>query len=523
MRLPSQTVPTRHLSAVLVAMLRVGCAALFVSVGGCGGGAGNAPSSNSVAMPAPDPGSTQLPPAAEPLVVGTALSIDSGATGNPVSLRVARSASGDGFAAWQADDGSRHNLWANRYSAATGVWGSPINIEASSADIDEFDITIDASGNAVVAWHEVPNNPQLESGVVMSARFDTGAGAWAQPVPLNTNAREPRVASDATGAVLAVYVAGAGVVRGRFFDAASGIWAPEAAIEQNFGTNGFGSSFGPAALLDGSGNALVTFNNGEHTFDLIASNYFSRSTGDWAFKLALDQCDILGVVPGSLVDGGNDHLGLAASSGGDFLLAWQHFFLGPPGGGPGGSELRIARFTSSTRIWSEAQTLVPGSAGQNVQFRRNGIGSDAAGNALLIWTETVPMRTALKAIRLDKAGVASSAVQVIDSAVGGSIAQPFRGADLRVDPLGNAIAIWQQFEGTFPNDGSRSNIAMNRFDGATGTWASAVFAEAEPGNAISPSASVPVASQALLGWIQSEGGANRVKAMLQPLTNMQGQ
>ena len=29
--------------------------------------------------------------------------------------------------------------------------------------------------------------------------------------------------------------------------------------------------------------------------------------------------------------------------------------------------------------------------------------------------------------------------------------------------------------------------------------------------------------QALLGWIQAEGGANRVKALLQPLTNTPGQ
>ena len=42
----------------------------------------------------------------------------------------------------------------------------------------------------------------------MSARFDSGAGAWAASAPLSTDGREPRVASDAAGAVLVVYVAG---------------------------------------------------------------------------------------------------------------------------------------------------------------------------------------------------------------------------------------------------------------------------------------------------------------------------
>ncbi len=111
-----------------------------------------------------------------------------------------------------------------------------------------------------------------------------------------------------------------------------------------------------------------------------------------------------------------------------------------------------------------------------------------------------------------------SAVQVIDSVVGGGAAR----ADLGIDPQGHAIAIWQQFEGGRADDGSRSNIAINRFDGATGAWASAVLAETQPDNAISPRASAS-GGQALLGWIQSEGGANRVKALLQPLTNTPGQ
>jgi hypothetical protein len=90
------------------------------------------------------------------------------------------------------------------------------------------------------------------------------------------------------------------------------------------------------------------------------------------------------------------------------------------------------------------------------------------------------------------------------------------------DPHGNAIAIWRQFEGGRPDDGSRSNIAINRFDRATGAWSSAVFAETQPGNAISPGASAN-AGQALLGWSQAEGAVNRVKALLQPVTSTRSQ
>jgi hypothetical protein len=522
----SQRIPTRLIWSAPAAMLRAGCVALFVCVSGCGGGDDGAPPPNAVPTPAlspapnptppapmPAPGSTQPPPAAEPLVVGTALSIDSGARGNPVNLRVARSANGDGFAVWQADDGTRHNLWANRYSAATAAWGSPINIEASSADVDDFDLTVDASGNATVAWHEVSTSPivGLEQGVVMSARFDAGAGAWAMPVPLASNARQPRVASDATGAVLAVYVdrPNTTVIKGRFFDPVSGTWQPEAAIEQN--TFGTGFSSGPVALLDGSGNALVAFKNGRTGPSILASNYFSRNTGGWG-QLPPDTTDILGAVPGSLTFGPNGSIQLAASTEGNFLLAWH---TAASFDDPENREIRIAHFTTSTRTWSTAQTLVPGSTQKSVQLQR--IGSDAGGNALVLWTESDGMRTVLKAVRLDHAGAACSAVQVIDSAVGGGAAR----ADLAVDPQGNAIAIWQTFEGGRPDDCSRSNIAINRFDGATGTWASAVLAETQSSNAISPRASAN-GGRALLGWIQEEGGANRVKALLQPLADTPG-
>ena len=461
--------------------------ACTVALVSCGGGQSGpaAPIENAgPTLPAPTPAPAQL-------VVGTALSIDNGASGNPVSLRVARSANGDGFAVWQADDGTRRNLWANRYDAATAAWGNPINIEANTDDIGEFDLTVDANGNATVAWSGAM--------ALTSTRFDAGAGAWAAPIVLGGRGG-PRLASDATGAVL-VY----GNLYGRFFDPVSGTWQPEVLIGQS--TESTGISFGGSALLDGSGNALFAFHNAREGVGGLASNYFSRSTGSWGQLPPDSEGESIGEVPGSFLQGFNDNVQLAASAGGDFLMAWQ----ANVGDSDRVAEIRIAHFTSRTRMWSTRQTVVPGSAQKNVQFQR--IGSDARGNAFLLWTENDDMRTALKAVRLDPSGATCSAVQVIDRAVGGGAAR----ADLGVDPLGNAIAIWQQFEGGRADDGSRSNIAINRFDRITANWGSAVLAETQPGDAFSPRASA-TGGQALLGWIQAEGGVNRVKALLQPLT-----
>ena len=79
---------------------------------------------------------------------------------------------------------------------------------------------------------------------------------------------------------------------------------------------------------------------------------------------------------------------LATTAGGNFLAAWEVTFDAVPET----FEIRIARFTSSTRTWTAAQTLVPTNAQNDVRFQR--LGSDANGNALLLWTESDGMRTA---------------------------------------------------------------------------------------------------------------------------------
>jgi hypothetical protein len=188
-------------------------------------------------------------------------------------------------------------------------------------------------------------------------------------------------------------------------------------------------------VLDGSGNALVVYQGASGGQQVLASSYFSRSTGWDELPPNWPHEGFLYPVPGSIVYGSIQKVQLATTAGGSFLTAWDVSFSQENEVAP--FDILIARFTSSTRTWSTAQTLVPGNVQNEVRFQR--LGSDANGNALLLWTESDGMRTALKVVRLDQAGTACEAAQVIDSAVGGGAGR----ADLGVDPQGNAIAIWQ--------------------------------------------------------------------------------
>lgn len=466
--------------------VRASCAALLAGLGACGGGGDDYPA----------PGST---PVLGPRGAAVTLTIDSAEGGNPVGLNVALSANGDGFLVWRANDGTRHNLWASRYRAATGSWGTPVPIEETGDDIDpDFFLAVDASGHATVVW-------RAPTGQVSSARFDAGAGAWGPQQRLGDGPRAFSVSGDAAGVVHVVGINGGGLV----FDPVRGTWQPTGGVVKT--VTGTGYSYGELVAMDAGGNALALFHYARTGVVWLGSNYFTGGAGSWdELPPDAEEGTVIGRVPGSVVfsDGGIRNLQATHAGGGSFLAAWQVWDSGydTPG------EIRVAGYDSPVRTWSMARTVVPGGAEEGLSFQR--LGSNG-GNSLLLWTQNDGTRTALRALRLDDDGIACDDVRTIDAVVGGGAAR----ADLAIDPQGDAIAVWEQFEGGRADDGSRSNIAISRFDAATGKWLSAGLAETEPGSATSPRASAN-GGNALLGWIQSEGGVNQVKAFVQPLSQL---
>ena len=97
------------LTGFVVRPRRVLLSACAVALVSCGGGQSEpvAPvdSVGPTPAPMPAPGPTLPTPAPAQLVVGTAQSISVARAALPSSLRVVRSANGDGFAVWRADDG----------------------------------------------------------------------------------------------------------------------------------------------------------------------------------------------------------------------------------------------------------------------------------------------------------------------------------------------------------------------------------------------------------------------------------
>jgi hypothetical protein len=85
---------------------------------------------------------------------GAAALIETNDAGDAANPQVAVDANGNAAAVWQQSDGSRTNIWANRYAAASG-WGAAALIETDdTGDAANPQVAVDASGNAVAVWQQ---------------------------------------------------------------------------------------------------------------------------------------------------------------------------------------------------------------------------------------------------------------------------------------------------------------------------------------------------------------------------------
>ncbi len=123
--------------------------------------------------------------------------------------QVAFDANGNAFAVWQQYDGSFESIYANRYDAGTGSWEGAVLIEAGANHAQYPQVAFDASGNAFAVW--VQHDGTFSS--IYANRYDALSGSWgtAELIDAGANtAQYPQVAVDAGGNAFAVWQQGDG-------------------------------------------------------------------------------------------------------------------------------------------------------------------------------------------------------------------------------------------------------------------------------------------------------------------------
>ncbi len=337
--------------------------------------------------------------------------------GFAMAPQIAIGANGDGLAVWQQSDGTRDNIWANRYTAASNSWGSATLLETDNTDhARDPQVVIDANGNGLAVWKQNVGTPR----VIWGNRYTAATGTWAATAALvDVSTRvgsvsTPHLAIAANGNALAVWSMGGEALANRYTvgtgwgtvevigngdgaeiagDAATGnavavftlsgnLWSNRYTTATGWGTatqvrfNGVSVGISQVAL-DATGNALAVWVEAGR----IWSNRYTAGSG-WGPFSAIIQTDISG---GSTALAQKPRLAMDPS--GNALAVWVQ----SDGSSDATLDIWANRYTAATNTWGTTTSLgqvrinTPGADGFNAGAPQ--IAFDGNGNAMAVWTQ----------------------------------------------------------------------------------------------------------------------------------------
>jgi hypothetical protein len=115
--------------------------------------------------------------------------------------QIAMGPNGDAMVVWRQFD----NIWANRFSAASNTWGNAVLIETEAGAAANPQIAIDASGNAQAVWSQSDGTRSN----IWANRFSAASNTWDSAVLIETNnagaAAAPQVVIDGNDNAFAVW------------------------------------------------------------------------------------------------------------------------------------------------------------------------------------------------------------------------------------------------------------------------------------------------------------------------------
>lgn len=293
---------------------------------------------------------------------GTAELVETTDNGSVWSVRVAMGADGRAFVVWEQQDGTRWDVWTNRYEVGSG-WATAVLLEADdTGDAQSPSVAVDGAGNAIAAWQQ-SDGTRVN---IVANRYVQGTG-WTGAQPVDTTdlgTFAPDVAMDASGNALAVWTQSDGMrysIWANRYVAGTG-WSGAVRLEaaSELGTRT------PRVAVNASGNAVVAWQDRPDQVDIRACLY-SSATG-WGTPVALET-DNTGDAVGASV---------AIDGAGNALVVWQQRI------NPGYNSAWANKYVVGTG-WGGAEVIETGDAGHAYA---PSLAMDAAGNAIAVWSQS---------------------------------------------------------------------------------------------------------------------------------------
>ena len=397
-------------------------------------------------------------------------------TGFPCFPQVAFDRNGDAIAVWYQTDGTRFNIWANRYTAGTG-WGTAGLIETDNTEDAVYpQIAFDTIGNAIAVWYQSDGTRYN----IWSNRYTAGTG-WGTAGLIETdnagNANQPQIAFDRNGNAIAVWYQTDGT---RY-----NIWANRYTAGTGWGTAGLietdnaGNAAYPRIAIDPNGNAIAVWNQYDGTRWNIWANRYAAGTG-WG-TAGLIETDNAGdaYYPKIAFDSNGNAIAVWNQSDGTRYNIWANRYVAGTG-------------------WGTAGLIEINNAGDSFESQ---IAFDSKGNAIAVWRKNDGTRYNIWSNRY-VAGTGWGTAGLIEINNAGNALYP----QIAFDANGNAVAVWQQY------DGMRDNIWANRYTAGTGWGRGELIEYDSTGNATNPQIAFDPNGNAIAVWHQFDGTRDHIWA-----------
>jgi hypothetical protein len=365
---------------------------------------------------------------------GTATLIETDNSDNAEFPRVAVDSSGNAIAVWHQSDGTRNNIWTNRYEPDSG-WGTAALIEEDDTGTAEFpEVAVDSSGNAFAVWQQSNGSINL----IWASRYEAG-GSWGTRTQIDTDntygASAPQIAFDDSGNAIAVWQQSDSTrnnIWANRYQASGDIWGTAELIE----TDNTNTATRPRIALDSSGNAIAVWQQSDGTSTNILANRYDVDGDSWDGAEEIES------------DTGNAEWPRIAFDGsGNALAVWRQYDADSSS-----NNLWANRYEAGGS-WGTAELIESIDGTVYTAGGRPELVADDNGNALVVW---IHQNDAIYSVWSNRyvAGDGWGTEQLLETDDTGHAQYP----DIAIDDSGKAIAVWQQ------DDGTRNNIQANLFE-----------------------------------------------------------
>jgi len=337
-------------------------------------------------------------------------------------------------------------------------------------------LAVDSHGNAIAVWDQLDNAAHQ----IYTKRYNANTGTWGALEIIDAthlgSATYPEVAVDANDNAIAVWQQHDGTrynIYANHYDAETASWGSAQVIEHYNG----GSAYYPHIASDPDGNAFVAWSHYDgHSYNLFTSRY-DASTSTWSTHQEID---------GSNRSVYSDDIQVSADTNGNAIVVWgQH----------DGNRINnyAIHYNANTGTWKNRVVIEHFSAGNT---HEPNISMDANGNAIAVWHEHDGTRNNVYSNRYDATTGSWGDAVLLEHDNAGQADYPAIATDFD----GNAIAIWEQ------HDGTRYNIYTNRYDAQAATWSGAELIETNnAGNAAAPQITIDAQGNGIAVWHQGDG------------------